>query len=173
MTIATLTDRGIEEVVAIDLSDARLELAVNMGASNRINPSVQDVWGRLKELHGTAPFAFGPTTATNVYIEASGSDDVIAEVLNNGPVGGRLVVVALHYRPVKTNYVALVMKQFTIRGSIEYPTRFEDAIELLSRRDLSGVITHSFVLEEFGKGLAVLEGSTECGKVMITMEGVA
>ena len=173
MAIATLTDRGIEDVVAIDLSDARLELAMNMGASNGINPSEQEVWGRLKELHGTTPFAFGPTTATNVYIEASGSDDVIAEVLNNGPVGGRLVVVALHYRPVKTNYVALVMKQFTIRGSIEYPTRFEDAIELLSRRDLSGVITHSFGLEEFGEGLAVLEGSTECGKVMITMEGVA
>ncbi|MBJ7382276.1 MAG: hypothetical protein JHC66_06765 [Acidimicrobiia bacterium] len=61
------------------------------------------------------------------------------------------------------------MKQFTIRGSIEYPERFEDAIELLQRRDLSTLITHKLSLEEFGQGLAILEGSKDCGKVMITM----
>ncbi len=82
-----------------------------------------------------------------------------------------MAVVALHYRPVPTNYVTLLMKQFTIRGSMEYPERFEDAIELLARRDLSCLITHTLPLEEFGAGLAVLEGSKDCGKVMITMEG--
>ena len=51
-------------------------------------------------------------------------------------------VVALHYRPVPTSFLMLLMKQFTIRGSMEYPPRFEDAIELLERRDLSGLITH-------------------------------
>lgn len=80
-----------------------------------------------------------------------------------------MIVVALHYRPVPTNYVAVVMKQFTIRGSMEYPERFEDAIDLLSRRDLAGLITHRYGLAEFGEGLAVLEGSNECGKVMITI----
>jgi threonine dehydrogenase-like Zn-dependent dehydrogenase len=54
---------------------------------------------------------------------------------------------------------------------MEYPERFEDAIELLERRDLSAVISHKLSLEEFGEGLAVLEGSKDCGKVMITMEG--
>ena len=38
-------------------------------------------------------------------------------------------VVALHYRPIPTNFLMLLMKQFTIRGSMEYPPRFEDAIE--------------------------------------------
>ena len=65
----------------------------------------------------------------------------------------------------------LLMKQFTVRGSMEYPERFEDAIELLERRDLSAVISHKLSLEEFGDGLAVLEGSKDCGKVMITMDG--
>ncbi len=52
---------------------------------------------------------------------------------------------------------------------MEYPERFEDAIELLARHDLSGLITHTLPLERFGDGLAVLEGSKDCGKVMITM----
>lgn len=169
MALATLVDRGVEDVVAIDLSPARLALAAEVGAAHVLDPGEVDVWEELKRLHGTAPFMFGPTAATDVFIEASGADRVIGDVLRHGRVDGRLVVVALHYRPVATNYVDLLMKQFTIRGSMEYPERFEDAIDLLDRRDLSWLITHTMPLEAFGEGLAVLEGSKDCGKVMITM----
>ena len=99
------------------------------------------------------------------------ADSVIGEVLQKGRVDGRLVIVALHFRPIPTNFLDVLMKQFTVRGSMEYPERFEDAIELLGRRDLSAVISHKLSLEEFGDGLAILEGSKDCGKVMITMEG--
>ena len=57
---------------------------------------------------------------------------MIGDVLQNGRVDGTLVIVALHYRPVPTSYVNLLMKQFTVRGSMEYPERFEDAVELLA-----------------------------------------
>jgi len=169
MALATLADRGVDDVVAIDLSPARLELAREVGAAHALNPTELDVWVELARIHGTAPFMFGPTPSTDVFIEASGADGVIGDVLQHGRVGGRLVIVALHYRPVPTSYVDLLMKQFTIRGSMEYPERFEDAIELLERRDLSFLITHTMPLEDFGHGLAVLEGSKDCGKVMITM----
>jgi len=168
--LATLADRGVDDVVAIDFSHVRLDLARQMGAAHVLDPSEVDVWAELKRIHGEAPFMFGPTAATDVFIEASGADSVIGDVLQNGRVDGRLVIVALHYRPVPTNYVNLLMKQFTVRGSMEYPERFEDAIELLQRRDLSSVITHQLSLEQFGDGLAVLEGSKDCGKVMITMD---
>jgi len=42
------------------------------------------VWAELARIHGTAPFMFGPTPATDVFIEASGADQVIGEVLQNG-----------------------------------------------------------------------------------------
>jgi (R,R)-butanediol dehydrogenase / meso-butanediol dehydrogenase / diacetyl reductase len=169
MAIATLIDRDIHEVVAVDLSPQRLALAEGLGAQAVLDPTKVDVWDALARLHGTAPFMFGPTPATDAFIEASGADQVIGDVLQHGRVGGRLSVVALHYRPIPTNFLMLLMKQFTIRGSMEYPPRFEDAIELLERHDLSGLITHQFPLEEFHEGLALLEGSKDCGKVMITM----
>jgi len=169
--IATLADRGVADVVAIDFSQARLDLARTMGAAHVLDPSAVDIWAELKRIHGEAPFMFGPTAATEVFIEASGADSVIGDILQHGRVGGRLVIVALHYRPVPTSYLNVLMKQFTIRGSMEYPERFEDAIELLERRDLSPVITHQLSLEEFGEGLSILEGSKDCGKVMITMDG--
>ena len=167
--LATLADRGVTDTVAVDLSPARLELAKTVGAAHVIDPTEVDLWEELKRIHGTTPFMFGPTAATDIFIEASGADSVIGDVLQNGRVDGTLVIVALHYRPVPTNYVNLLMKQFTVRGSMEYPERFEDAVELLSRRDLSHLITHTLPLEGFGDGLAVLEGSKDCGKVMITI----
>jgi threonine dehydrogenase-like Zn-dependent dehydrogenase len=170
LSIAALADRGITDVVAIDLSRRRLDLAGECGAAHVLDPSAVDVWSELARLHGTTPSIFGPTPATNVYIEASGSDGVIGDILEHGRSGGRMSLVALHYQPVPTNYVQVLTKQFTIRGSFEYPPRFEDAIELLDRRDLSSLVTHTLPLEEFGDGLSLLEGSKDCGKVMITMD---
>jgi (R,R)-butanediol dehydrogenase/meso-butanediol dehydrogenase/diacetyl reductase len=169
LALATLIDRGIADVVAVDMSPRRLELARSLGVTDTIDPSATDVWAELARLHGTVPFTFGPTPATDAFIEATGSAKVIGDILQNGRPGGRMSVVAVHYRPIPTNYTLLLMKQFTIRGSFEYPPRFEDAIELLARRDLSGLITHTFPLEEFASGLALLEGDKDCGKVMITI----
>lgn len=169
MAIATLVDRGIDDVVAIDLSAPRRELALGLGAAHAFDPAEVSVWRELKRVHGTAPFMYGPTAATDAFIEASGSDRVIGEILERGRFGGRMSVVALHYQPVPTSYVNILMKQFTIRGSFEYPPRFEDAIELLVRRDLSHLITHTVTLDEYEDGLALLEGSKDCGKVMVVI----
>ena len=171
LAIATLADRGIRDVVAVDTSPRRLELAQQFGAAHVVNSLEADLWEQLARLHGTVPFMFGPTPATDVFIEASGSDRLLGEVIEHGRYGGRMSLVALHYAPVPTNFVQVLMKQFTIRGSFEYPPRFEDAIELLARHDLSDLITHSLPLEQFDEGLALLEGSKDCGKVMITFGG--
>jgi threonine dehydrogenase-like Zn-dependent dehydrogenase len=167
--IATLLDRGIERVVAVDLSATRLDLARRLGVQAALDPSAVDVWDELARLHGTAPFMFGPTPATDAFIEASGSPRVLTEVLERGRVGGRMAVVALHYEPVPTSYLLLLMKQFTIRGSMEYPPRFEDAIDLLARRDLSALITHRVPLADFDDAFALVSGSRSAGKVLVTM----
>jgi threonine dehydrogenase-like Zn-dependent dehydrogenase len=171
LAIATLADRGVRDVVAIDTSRRRLELAQQFGASQVVNTLEVDLWDELARLHGTVPFMFGPTPATDVFIEASGSDRLLSEIIERGRFGGRMSLVAMHYAPVPTNFVQVLMKQFTIRGSFEYPPRFEDAIELLDRHDLSDLITHTLPLEQFNEGIALLEGSKDCGKVMITFGG--
>jgi threonine dehydrogenase-like Zn-dependent dehydrogenase len=65
------------------------------------------------------------------------------------------------------------MKELTIRGSIEYPARFDDAIDLLARRDLSALLTHRVPLERFDDALGVLQNSGDCGKVLVTMDRAA
>lgn len=96
MSLATLADRGVEDVVAIDLGARRRELARQMGAAHVLDPGACDVWKKLARVHGTTPFLFGPTPATGAFTEASGSDRVLGEILGRGRFDGRMSVVALH-----------------------------------------------------------------------------
>jgi len=167
--IASLADRGLTDIVAVDLSATRRRLAETLGASVTIDPATQKVWRELERIHGTAPLMFGHSAATNGFIEASGATKVLTDIIDRAGVGAHISVVALHYNPVPVNFLNVLRKELVIRGSINYPARFSDAIELLQRRDLSALITDRFPLSEIDKALEVLEGSKECGKVMIEM----
>lgn len=169
--IATLVDRGNDDVVAVDINPTRLDLARHLGAREAIDASATDVWAALADLHGTRPFSLGATPATAAFIEASGARRAIGDIVQHAGVGSRLAVVALHPAPVPTNFLLVLMKELTIRGSIEYPARFADAIDLLARRDLSALLTHRFALDQFDQALTLLRTSKDCGKVLITMEG--
>ncbi|MCX6483931.1 MAG: alcohol dehydrogenase catalytic domain-containing protein [Mycobacterium sp.] len=167
--IASLADRGLTDIVAVDLSATRRALAETLGASASVDPADQNVWAELGRLHGSAGTQFGKAPATTGYIEASGSPKVLTKMVDRAGRGATICVVALHYEPVPINFLGVLMQELTIRGSIEYPAHFGDAIDLLSRRDLSALITHRFGLHDIDAALEVLSGSKECGKVMIAM----
>jgi len=171
LAIASLRDRGVDRVVGVDLSASRRSLAVELGAEAAFDPRCDDVWRELTRLHGTAMSMFGATPATDVYIEASGAARVISDFVGHARVDARMSVVALHYEPVPTNFLLVMAKQLTIRGSIEYPALFASGIELLARRDLSPLITDRVSLDHFDDALALLSGSKDCGKVMVTSGG--
>ncbi len=168
--LAALVDAGNEQTVVVDFSEARLALARRMGAQAALSPTAGGLWKRLRELHGSAPFTFGPTPGTDVYIEASGAASVIGDVLAHARPNSRMSVVALHMDDIPVSFLSLLMKQFTIRGAMEYPQGLQPALDLLGRRDLSALITHRFALGQFDDALAMLSGSRDCGKVMITFD---
>jgi threonine dehydrogenase-like Zn-dependent dehydrogenase len=170
--IATLVEQGNERVVAVDLSSTRRDLARGLGAQDAIDPAADDVWRALADLHGTKPFSLGPTPATAAYIEASGASRVLRDIIDHAAVGAHLSVVAVHYEPIPTSFGMVLMKELTIRGSIEYPTRFADGVDLLARFDVAPLLTHRFRLDQFGAALDLLQGSKDCGKVLVTMDAV-
>lgn len=168
--IATLVDRGHRRVVAVEPSAARRDLALALGAQAALDPSADDVWGELAALHGTAPFLLGPTAATAAFVEASGAASVLTDIVGHAAFGARVSVVALHYAPVPTSFLLVLMKELTLRGSIEYPPRFADAIDLLARRDLAGLLTHRFAFDDVSAAFDLLAGSKDCGKVLVELD---
>lgn len=168
--VAALRDRGIEDVVAVDLSPRRLEIARALGARATVNASAGDPWPRLRALHGEAPLLGAPMCASDAYIEASGAAPVIPAILQNAKGEARLSVVALHDEPRPVHFLLVMMKQLTLRGAMEYPKDYGETLTLLTRHDLSPMISHRFPLARFADALAVAQDPRSGGKVMIDME---
>jgi len=165
--VATLADRGVADVIAVDLSERRLALARTLGARATLNPAREDVWQGIRARHGEALLMGARMAGSDAYIEASGASAVIDEVLQHAKGEARLSVVALHRAPVPVNFLLVMMKQLTLRGAMEYPEDFGETLALLARRDLGPMITHRFPLARFAEALAVARDANASGKVMI------
>jgi (R,R)-butanediol dehydrogenase / meso-butanediol dehydrogenase / diacetyl reductase len=165
--VATLADRGVADVIAVDLSERRLALARALGAHATLNPASDDVWKQIRARHGESPVLGAPMAGTDAYVEASGAAPLIGEILSHAKGEARLSVVALHRAPIPVSFLLVMMKQLTLRGAMEYPADFGATLELLARRDLSPMITHRFPLARFAEALAVARDASASGKVMI------
>jgi threonine dehydrogenase-like Zn-dependent dehydrogenase len=164
-----LRDRGVEDVVAVDLSPRRLEIARALGARATIDAGSEDPWQRLRALHGESPVLGAKMLGSDAYVEASGAADVITQIVQQAKALARLSVVALHSQEIPVNFLLVMIKQLTIRGAMEYPEDFEDSLGLLARWDLSPMISHHFPLERFADALAVARDPRAGGKVLIDL----
>jgi threonine dehydrogenase-like Zn-dependent dehydrogenase len=168
MSLATLHHRGFEDVVIVDLSDTRLGIAKELGATLTLHAERDDVWARIRELHGTELFlGVVPTAGSDAYIEASGAPGVIADVISKARPGARVSVVALHRTPQTVDFVSLMAKQITIAGSMAYPDDYGEMIRMLGEVDLSPAITHRFALADFDEALATAQDAGRSGKVLV------
>ncbi len=165
--IATLADRGIEDIVSVDMSPTRLDVARRLGATHTINPSEEDLWSALGRIHGTETVYWMETVGTNVFIEATGVGPLLADVVNRCAPHSRISVVALHRQEVPIAFMDVLTKEITIRGSIEYPADYGEMIRLLARRDLEPMITHRFGLDDFLEAFDVARSPDAGAKVMI------
>ncbi len=89
--VVWLVDRGVTDVVALDLSDDRLERAKALGARAVINPSRDNVRARLLELHGSARVFSRESVGTDAYIDAAGAPSILSDVISMAKYQSRLV----------------------------------------------------------------------------------
>jgi (R,R)-butanediol dehydrogenase/meso-butanediol dehydrogenase/diacetyl reductase len=167
--LATCLDRGATDIVAIDMSPERLAIAAQMGAGAALHAADDDVWGTLRERHGTSGTVFGPMAGTDAYIECSGVASVITDVINRAGYGARLSVAGLHFSDIPVSFLTVLTKELTIRGAMEYPDRFEDALDLIRRRDVSPMITDRIPLEQWDQVQTRIDGPASFAKIMVTM----
>ncbi len=170
-SIATLKYRGVEDVVAVDLSDTRLEVARQLGARETVNPSTDRVGRRIREIHGTSLVMGAPMADTDLYIEASGAAAVLPEIVRRAKFGARVVIVALHREEIGVNFLLVMMKELELLGSIAQPPDWNDMIQMLTKVDLSPMISHRFPLDRFAEAMAIAQDAEAGAKVMIDCGG--
>ena len=172
--IVWLVDRGITDVVALDLSNERLERAKSLGARAVINPSKEDVRSRLLELHGTARVFSRECVGTDAYIDAAGAPNILSDVIGMAKYQSRLVVTAAYMKPVEINLGAMLTTEMTITTAVGYPTEMPDVISALPRlRDkVSSMISHRFPFDQVIDAFTVA-GTPASAKVMVEFDGAS
>jgi len=163
-----LVDRGITDVVALDLSAERLERARALGARVALDPTKVDLKEELFTLHGRTRILNREAVGTDAYIDAAGAPNILGDVIGMAKFQSRLVVTAAYMRPVEMPLGAMLTTEMTITTAVGYPTEVPEVVAALPRlKDkLDILISHHFTLDQVLEGLKVA-ATPESAKVMI------
>ncbi len=146
--IAGAAFRGAS-VIAIDIDDAKLELAGQCGASHVVNSKNTSIHDRLLELTD----GHGPS----VVIEAVGLPETFLAAVDEVAFAGRVVYIGYAKAAVAYDTKLFVMKELDIRGSRNaLRSDFDHVIQMLTAGGFptQRVISHRAPLEQAGEMLA-------------------
>ncbi|MBN9333751.1 MAG: zinc-binding alcohol dehydrogenase family protein [Devosia sp.] len=135
------------KVIAIDLSDAKLDVAKKLGAHETINAST-DVKSRVAELTGEGP---------DVVVEAVGAEATFLQAVDLVATAGRVVYIGYAKAPIAYETKYFITKELDIRGSRNaLRSDFDDVIDELRKRPDAGdlIVTRTASLDEAAEALA-------------------
>jgi (R,R)-butanediol dehydrogenase/meso-butanediol dehydrogenase/diacetyl reductase len=171
--IMALCWRGIEDIIAFDLSPLRRERANALGARAVFDPREHPPAAVLAELRGAASL-FGKTyPRTDIYIEASGAAGLLAEIAAFCNKGSRIITLAIQRQPVIFDGTKLMSKEISLIGSSGYPTEFPQVMEKLASGtvDLETMITHRFPFSDFLDAFETANDASGAAKVLLRFDG--
>ncbi|RBW69257.1 NAD(P)-dependent alcohol dehydrogenase [Bacillus taeanensis] len=143
LTIQAAKMFGVTEIYTSDVVPFRRELALEMGATNVIDPTIEDVNDRLQELTNGK--------GIDVLIETSGNQHAIGAAVKQVNRGGRLVLVGLPVQSeIPIDIAHLIDAEIDVYGVFRYANTYPAVIQALSHCNLNieKVITDSFKLDE-------------------------
>jgi threonine 3-dehydrogenase len=161
MAIAIAKYSGARFIVASDLSDYRLEIARQMGATLTVNPSKgEKIADAVKKL-GMRGFDVG--------LEMSGSPKAFIEMIGSMYNGSNISLLGILPSNFEVPWSDIIFKAITMKGIYGremWETWYKMEQMIIGGINLNPVITHRFNIDEFQKGFDVME-SGECGKVIL------
>jgi (R,R)-butanediol dehydrogenase / meso-butanediol dehydrogenase / diacetyl reductase len=178
--IQAIRARGLEtgQLIAVDVSDARLAKACVVGATAGVNPRAGDVFESIAAICGTEDGYQGRSARIAVVFDCAG---YIKHMPGPPPLetalrlidlrGGRIVCFGGFEDRVTIDLGPIIQKQPTIMGSNGYaPEELVEALELMraGKVDRAGLISHEFPIDDVARAFA-----TQCEptavKVMLTL----
>ena len=152
-------------VIAVDIDDAKLDLARKAGAEFTINSAVEDLNRRILDItNGDGP---------HVCIEAVGLAATFRQAVDVASFCGRVVYVGYAKEPVSYDTKLFVMKELDIRGSRNANRDdFQDALETIRSGAIptDELITKDLPFEEAGAGLEYWdENPARVSKILVSL----
>ena len=147
LLIAALCKRnGATEIAIVDFSQERLELALELGATNTIDPSRQDVYEVAKEL--TEGIGMDKT------FECVGLEVTFHQAMMSLRKNGLATIVGIFENPnINIPVTRFITHEIRVQGSQGYCWDFPIALEMSKEIDLERLVTHTFKLDDLQKAL--------------------
>ena len=143
-------------VIAVDISDKKLEWAKKFGAVYTVNPTkVENLGKEIKKLTGGG---------ADIAIEAIGNPKTIEAAFGTLRKGGRLVVVGYSAEDIKLSAAKIMYFEMEIRGSLGCrPVDYPRLIELcrIGKIKVAEQVTHKFPLEKINDAFDLLRNHDE------------
>jgi threonine dehydrogenase-like Zn-dependent dehydrogenase len=165
-----LIDRGITDVIALDLVPERLERALALGAKAALDPTQIDLRTELAKLHGEVPSYARVGVGTDAYIDAAGAPNILSEVVQIAKFHSRVVITAAVMTPIELSVGRMLTSEMTITTSLGYPTEMPEVCAAMPRlKDkIASFISHRLPLNDVMEGLSISATPQSC-KVMINI----
>lgn len=142
VTLLACKARGAGQIIVADLVDARLQKAMELGASAVINSGKEDILKKAMELTGGRGF--------DVVLETAGSSVTIAQTPHFVKRGGTITLVGIStQKEIPYDFAEIMDKEATIKSVFRYKNIYPRAISAVSGGaiDVKSIITHEFDLE--------------------------
>lgn len=167
-----LVDRGVKDIVALDLAEERLARARQLGASHAYNPTQINLRETLRDLHGEARLFSRPCVGTDVYLDAAGAPNILSDVVRMAKFHARMVVTAAYMKPVEMDLGAMLTTEMTLTTAVGYPTEMGDVLSALPRlrEKAAPLISHRLPFADVLEGLKIA-ATPQSAKVMINFDG--
>ena len=168
-----LVDRGVEEVIAVDLADERLERARALGAKYTINPSRDDVREKVMEYHGKGADMMGrPMADTDAFLDAAGAPSIIPDAIRMAKTHARIVMTAVYHGDIAMPLGEMLTSEVEITSAMGYPTEMPEVVAAMPRlKDkIASMISHRIAFEDVLDGLKIA-GTPQSAKVMVEFGG--
>jgi threonine 3-dehydrogenase len=152
---------GARHVVITDTSAPRLELARGVGVDLAIDVTTTSIT--------EAQRALGMAEGFDIGLEMSGSQHALPDMIANMTHGGRIALLGLSDQEIAVDWGAVVSRMLTVRGVYGremFETWYTMSSLLQAGLDVSGVITHRYLAEDWEDGFAAASGRSG-GKVVL------
>lgn len=163
MTISVARALGARLIIASDISNYRLEMAKLMGADITVNPTSDDVIGKVMDVT--------ESEGVDVLLEMSGAPRAIDQGFKSLKPGGEAALLGLTSGALDfdldDNIIFKGASVYGIVGRRLWTDWFQMRGLLRSGAvDLTPVVTHRFALDDFERAFETM-ASGECGKVIM------
>ena len=165
-------------IIAVDLSDKRLEMATQLGADVTFNAGREDAVSKISELTGSGQLSLveAPVSRVDTVFDCAGAPrdfsgtSVLEQALSLVTQNGKVVVVAAFEKALEIDHNVIVRKGIQLLGSWAWsPQEFAQSLEMITsgKVDRKPLITHEFSLEDASEAYETQLNAEAAIKVML------